>query len=191
MSDPISAGNTSDRYGWVAMLLHWAVVALIVVQLVLANMADAADTDLEELALLARHKSFGITIAMLAVLRILWRLAQPTPSLPPRMPAWERRAARATHWGFYVLLFALPLSGWTMSSAAEFSVSWFGVFELPDPVGGDEALAETFHEVHEILATALLVLAGVHILAALKHHFFDRDDVLRRMLPVGLRGRDG
>jgi len=113
----IFAGNTRTRYGWVAALLHWVVAALIVVQFALANLAESADSAMQELAILARHKSFGITILVLASVRLGWRLGNPVPDLPARMPPWERRAARATHWAFYLLLLALPLSGWAMSSA--------------------------------------------------------------------------
>jgi cytochrome b561 len=120
---------------------------------------------------------------MLAVLRLTWRWLNPTPALPDTLKPHERFLARFTHAALYVLIFIMPLSGWMMSSARNFPVSWFGLFQLPDLVGQDKRLYDTLHETHETLATALIVIAALHVLAALKHHFFLKDDVLRRMLP--------
>jgi len=175
--------NTEHRYGALAQLLHWSIVALVIVQFVLAEIADDLPTGLEKLATLARHKSVGITILGLAALRLLWRLTNPTPTLAPSTPAWQRVAARASHVGLYALLLLQPLTGWLMSSAKNYPVSWFGIVTLPDLVAPSESLFETMEEVHEFGATALAALAIVHAAAALKHHFIDRDDVLRRMLP--------
>lgn len=175
--------NTLDRYGTLAQFFHWATVVLIVAQLVTINVAEDLPRGLQKLEMMARHKSFGITILMLAVLRLAWRFASPVPPAPANVAPWQRRAADVSHWLLYALLFALPLSGWMMSSAANYPVSWFGLVQLPDLVGAGEQLHETLEEVHEALATTLLVVAGVHLLAALQHHFLRRDDVLRRMLP--------
>jgi len=180
--------NKAKRYGLVPQLLHWVVVILLIAQFLLAEAAEDAPEGAEQLATLALHKSVGITILMLALVRVGWRLFdQPPP--PPPMAAWQRLAATATHWGLYALLFAMPLSGWMASSSGDHPVSWFGVMRLPDLVMPSESLHEVLEEVHETLATTLLVLAGLHVLAALKHQFVDRDGLMSRMLPWGSRGQ--
>lgn len=174
--------SRARRYATVPQLLHWTVVILLVAQFLLAEAAEDLPTGIEKLVVLSRHKSLGLTILVLAALRVAWRLAERPPPLPP-MPAWQRRVATTTHWGLYGLLFALPLSGWTMSSAANYPVSWFGLLPLPALVAPSESLQEVLHAVHEALATGLLWLAGLHLLAVLKHQFVDRDGLLFRMLP--------
>jgi cytochrome b561 len=183
----MSLTNTADRYGLVPQLLHWLVLALIGLQYVLAETAEELPLGMEKLARLSQHKSVGITILLLALVRIAWRLMDRPPA-PPPMPGWQRTAASLVHWGLYALLFALPLSGWMMSSAANYPVSWFGLVQLPDLVMPSEDLHELLEEVHEGLFVALLWLAGLHALAALKHQFVDRDGLLMRMVPWG--GRD-
>lgn len=181
--------HAAQRYGAVAKLLHWVIVALIIVQFVLVTLADDNPSKMQQLALITRHKSFGMTVLMLAAVRLVWRLFNPPPPLPAGMKGYERLLAKLTHVAFYVLLFALPVAGWLMSSARGFTVSWFGLFSWPNLVGQDKAKFELFHDVHEALATTLLLLAVLHIVAALKHHFWNKDDVLRRMLPfTGKRG---
>jgi len=179
--------NTPHRYGLVPQLLHWIVVGLIIVQYVLAEAAEELPLGMEKLAVLSRHKSVGITLLLIALVRVAWRLFDRPPA-PPPMPAWQRAAATAVHWGLYALLFALPITGWMMSSAANYPVSWFGLVQLPDLVMPSEELHEVMEEIHEGLFVALLVLAGLHVLAALKHQFVDRDGLLARMLPWA--GRD-
>jgi cytochrome b561 len=171
------------RYTGLAQTFHWLIAALIVTQFALAWTADDLPLGVHKLALLARHKSFGMTVLMLAVLRLLWRFRNPPPALPSRMTTLERRLARATHWAFYLLLFAMPLTGWMMSSAKNYSVSWFGLFTWPNLIGQSDSAFEFLQTTHEYLGYALLAIASLHVLAALKHHFWDKDDVLVRMLP--------
>ena len=179
------SGNSSSRYGTVAQSFHWLIAGLIVTQFLLANWAADLPIGAHKLGLLARHKSFGMTVLMLTVLRLLWRLKNPPPELPAGMSTLERRLARATHIAFYVLLFAMPLTGWVMSSAKNYSVSWFGLFTWPNLIGRNETAFEVLRSTHHVLGGALLGLAVLHLLAALKHHFWNKDDVLRRMLPFG------
>jgi cytochrome b561 len=174
---------TPTRYGAVAQTFHWLIAALIVTQFVLAYSADDLPLGVHKLALLARHKSFGMTVLMLAVLRLLWRLKNLPPELPSGMTPLERTLARGTHVAFYVLLFAMPLTGWLMSSAKNYSVSWFGLFTWPNLIGKNEAQFDFLRSTHHLLSDALFVIAVLHILAALKHHFWNKDDVLLRMLP--------
>lgn len=180
--------NDSSRYGVIAQLFHWAIVGLIITQFVLANKADKLpERSLALLQTLTTHKSIGMTIFGLAILRLIWRWFNPIPAIPPGTPRWQQLAAHISHWALYGLILITPLVGWLMSSARGFTVSWFGLVTLPDFVDRNTAAYEFFHETHEILATTILVLAIVHAAAALKHHFFDRDNVLRRMLPVKLK----
>jgi len=180
------ARNTAVRYGFVAQGLHWVIAGLLIIQVTLGKIADELPLGLDKLALMARHKSVGITILALAVIRLTWRLFDRPPP-PPPMPRWQHIASRLTHGAFYVLLFALPISGWLMSSASNYPVSWFGLAQLPDFVAPDEGLEHLLEEIHETLVKVLVVLAILHVVAALKHQFIDRDGLLIRMLPW--RGR--
>jgi cytochrome b561 len=174
--------NSTTRWGHVAQLLHWVIVALILVQVTYGLWAAQVPL-VKRLSLIAQHKSFGITILGLAVLRLLWRFANPAPELPGTLKAWERVAAHVTHWGLYVLLFALPISGWLMSSARGFPVSWFGRVQLPDLVSRNPALYDAMLRTHHVLIWLLAAVLVLHIGAALKHHLVLKDDVLKRMLP--------
>jgi cytochrome b561 len=186
----MSLRNTRERWGSLAMAFHWAIVILILTQFVLANMAESLPLGMAKLATLARHKSVGITILGLAVLRLGWRLSNrgSNPPLPADLKGYERFLAHLTHEGLYVLLFAMPLTGWVMSSAKNYPVSWFGFATLPDFVAPNEALFDAMVAAHGVLAWMLVALATLHILAAFKHHFIRKDNVLRRMLP-GMRLR--
>jgi cytochrome b561/polyisoprenoid-binding protein YceI len=175
--------NNPKRWGTLTQLLHWTIVALIVTQFVLALSADDLPSGMRKLALLARHKSFGITILVLAAIRLAWRRLSPGPALPAGLKPWERVLAHVTHHGLYLLLFLTPLAGWAMSSAKNFHVSWFGWVQLPDLIGPSDAAFRFLDGTHSALAWSLGALAVLHALAALRHHFMLHDDVLRRMLP--------
>lgn len=179
--------NSSLRWGSLARLFHWVIVALIITQFVLASMAEDLPLGMAKLATLARHKSVGITILTLAVLRLLWRLYnRNSPPLPADLKPYQKGLAHLTHYGLYVLLFAMPLSGWLMSSAKNYPVSWFGFFTLPNLVQPDEGVFEFMKSTHGVLAGTLVVITTLHVLAALYHHFMKKDDVLKRMLPFTL-----
>lgn len=177
--------NTRERWGAVSQLLHWLIVALIAVQAALGLTGLMLPLGVAKLATLARHKSIGITILGLATLRLLWRWVNPTPPLPSNLEPHERFLARFTHAALYVLLFAMPLTGWTMSSARGFPVSWFNLLELPDLVPKSAPLYGALVATHAALACSLAVVVALHVAGALKHHFVLRDDTLRRMLPFG------
>jgi cytochrome b561 len=179
--------NTLNRWGHVAQFLHWLIVVLIVIQVILANIAEDLPLGMKKLAMYARHKSVGITILGLAVIRLLWRWANPTPELPTTLKPYERALAGLTHFGLYLILFVMPITGWMMTSARGFPVSWFGFFQLPDFVPKNDALYNAMKETHDTLALVLYAIVTLHVLAALKHHFFLKDDVLRRMLPFTKR----
>jgi cytochrome b561 len=179
----MSIRNTTARWGHVSQFLHWLIVVLLIVQVTLATIADDLPLGMKKLAMLARHKSVGITILGLAVLRLLWRWMNSSPALPDTLKPYERVLANLTHAALYILLFAMPLSGWMMSSARGFPVSWFGFIQLPDFVPKNKPLYEALLETHETLAWALYTIVFLHVAAALKHHFMLKDNVLRRMLP--------
>jgi cytochrome b561 len=179
--------NDLSRYGIIAQLFHWAIVALVITQFVLASKADALPRGVAKLAVLAQHKSVGITILVLAALRLTWRAFNVVPGIPPSTPPWQHVAARASHFLLYALLLFVPLLGWFMSSARNFPVSWFGLVTLPDFIQPSERAFEGLHAAHVLMARLLAIVAIIHAAAALKHHFIDRDNVLRRMLPIRLR----
>jgi cytochrome b561 len=123
----------------------------------------------------------------LAIVRLVWRWLNPVPTLDGLARGWERVLAGLSHALLYLLIFALPVSGWLMSSARGFTVSWFGLWSLPDLIARDTARYEFLKDLHHQLFAALVVVAALHVAGALKHHFVDRNDVLRRMLPFGRR----
>ena len=179
----MSIRNTPTRWGHIAQFLHWLIVVLIIVQVILANRAEDLPIGPKKIEVYAWHKSVGITILGLAIIRLLWRWANPTPTLPGTLKPYERVLANVTHFGLYLLLFAQPLTGWMMTSARGFPVSWFGFWQLPDFVSKNQALYNAMKETHDALALALYAIVFLHVAAALKHHFLLKDDVLRRMLP--------
>lgn len=134
------------------------------------------------------HKWAGISILLLSGLRRLWRITHRPPALPAAieqaMPTWQLRAYHATHHLMYLLFFAVPLLGWAYSSAAGFAVVWFGQIPLPDLVSPDKALAELIKPLHKLSALSLVGLAALHVAAAIKHQWVDRDGLLARMLPI-------
>ena len=173
------------HYTPTAKLLHWLVAGMVVVQFVLAKLADLAgdaDSAVRELALLANHKSVGITILAFVIVRLVWRRMNPPPALPATMPKWQLTASHVSHWSLYILLIAMPVTGWLMSSASAYSVSWFNLFQLPDFVASDPALKDVFKDAHELVGKLLVLVAIIHVIAAVKHALIDKDGVLQRMI---------
>lgn len=180
--------DPGKRYGGVAIAFHWLLALAIVVSFSVGlYMADLPFSP-TRLKLFNWHKWAGIAILALSAVRLLWRLSHRPPALPTSitlgMPGWQRIAHSATHVLMYVFFFAVPLTGWAYSSAAGFPVVWFGVLPLPDFVPADKALAELIKSWHGWAAYGLAVLVVVHVVAALKHHFVDHDELLGRMWPA-------
>jgi len=197
----MSLANTASRYGSVSQTLHWLTVAMVIALLVSGKVTDIEADEPGNVPFLW-HGSLGVLVLLLALARLVWAFASPSPPLPSTMTRTARLSARTMHVALYALLLALPLSGWLAASSEGASVNFFGVVSIPhaplpnnqvisvgasgDAVGakasgdGDE---EFFEELHEVLGNALLILASLHALVALKHHFFNRDDILKRMLP--------
>jgi cytochrome b561 len=176
--------NTGNRYGAIAQSLHWLVVLLILTQFLLADTFKDLPLGMEKITWIVRHKAVGMTILLLACLRLGWRLFNPAPPLPAHMRPYERWAAHGSHFLLYALIFAIPLSGWLMSSFANIPVSYFGWFDIPIIAAPNKAWVDTSKEVHEILNLVLIGVVCLHIAAALFHHFIRKDDVLIRMLPM-------
>jgi cytochrome b561 len=169
------------RYSRPAVVLHWLLALLIFVAFPLGVYMHELPLSPDKLKLYSYHKWIGITILMLASLRAAWRLTHTPPPLPDSVLGWQRRASQVVHGLLYLLIFAIPLSGWLMSSAKGFQTVWFGVLPLPDLIGKDKAIGELLAEVHEALNFTMLGLVVLHVGAALKHHFVERQPFLQRM----------
>lgn len=177
------------RYGNVAISLHWLVALLIFSGWSMGFYMADLKLSPDKLKLYSWHKWIGITVLTLACLRAAWRVTHAPPPPNPAHPPWQRFAAQVAHIGLYVLLFAIPLSGWMFSSASGYPVKYLGVIPLPDLVGKSKELANLLKDVHGWLAWALAAIVAVHIGGALQHHIFHRDDTLARMLPWARRRR--
>ena len=186
--------NTALRYGNVAMTFHWVIAALIATNLGLgfyfANIMDSHAPGF--FAIVQLHKSIGLTVLVLSVLRLGWRLVNPIPPLPKDFGTGLRILARGTHYLFYVLIIAIPLAGWSMVSASPRGTPtlYFGLFHWPAiwflaelPRAAKRSYTEVLEETHALLAYSAAALLVLHISAALWHHFSRRDDVLKRMIP--------
>lgn len=196
---PPPASASQQRYTAVAIALHW-IIAFSIIGLIAVGwtMETLQHGDLEARAqyqsIVQLHKSFGITVLLLSVARIVWRLMNPPPPEPP-MPGWQAFAASAVHILFYVLIIVMPLSGWIMASAsAAFETRYFGLVDIRLPVlptlpmDSREGIENAAGTIHEFLPWVIIALLFLHVGAALKHHFVDRDGLLARMAP-GLFGR--
>lgn len=172
-----------NRYSTVSLTLHWLIAALVLTQVLLIAAHEVTEGPLSR-EFVQIHKSVGLSILMLTLGRLGWRIANPAIPLPAAMPRWQKLLARTTHVLFYVFLIAMPLVGWAASSAGGREIHWFGLFEWPLlPIGGGREMAGKLMDLHEIAAKALIALIVLHIVGALKHQFIDRDNVLHRMIP--------
>ncbi|MDE1914475.1 MAG: cytochrome b [Sphingomonadales bacterium] len=172
--------SAAQRYSGVARALHWTIALLIVINIPLGLLHDALAHTLPAIPL---HKAIGITVLALSLVRIVWRLAHPAPTLPDGMPGWEKTAAHGLHLLFYGLMLVLPLTGWAMISAGDKPFTWFGLFSIPKlAVSKGSVVLSLSHALHGPLGIIFGVLILLHVGAALRHHFVLRDDVLRRML---------
>ena len=183
---PTRAAHT---YGSIARTFHWLIGVLLLLQIPLAFYMVDLPLGPDKLGKYATHKSLGLLLFTVTALRLAWRLTHPAPPLPSATPRWQRFGARATQVLLYALMFLMPITGLLRSQAANFPVSFFGLFTLPTLVAVNEEFSKGMSAAHEAQGTILLVLVSAHALAALHHHFFRKDDVLRSMFP--LPGRSG
>ena len=191
----MTAGVTYNR---VAMSLHWLIALMIIGVIVLGKMMTNPDIEFTlRFQLFQWHKTLGIMILLLSVLRLIWRLTHKYPSLPEAMKPWEVLGAKISHMGFYVLMIGMPLVGWAMvsSSPRNIPTKLFGKIPWPHipglsnlPKDEKETVTEVFTHLHLYAGYVLMALIVLHVVAALKHHFVNKDNILSRMLP-GLKQR--
>ena len=177
--------NTKERYGAVAIALHWIMAlglgGLVAMGLYMVGLPEIGFDKLK-ITLILYHKELGLAALLVAAIRLAWRMTNDLPTLVNTLPYWQKVSARLVHLSFYGLMFALPISGLLMSSAAAIPVSAFGMFDIPDALAPSEALFRRLIQVHRWLGYGLVVLFGLHAGAALMHHFVKRDDTLKKML---------
>jgi cytochrome b561 len=172
--------NTVSTYGSVSKFLHWLLFILLA-GLVITGLGEDVFGESLESVVMGLHKAVGVVVLLLVVVRILWRFANPSPALPATAAAWENLLARLTHFALYVLMLAQPLTGVLMAQFKGRAIDVFGLFSIPALVAKDKATSHFFEELHEGGWILLTVLVGLHVAAALYHHFVRRDDVLLRM----------
>ena len=189
--NPTSAPDPGAIYTRVAIGLHWLIAFALIGSFSVGLYMVDLPLSPQKLRIYSWHKWAGVTIFLCVALRLGWRLVHAPPGLPAAMPAWQRSLAGATHVLLYLLMVAVPLSGWLMSSAKGFQTVWFGVLPLPDLLDKNKELGDLLQQLHELLNFGMAGLVFVHIGAALKHHFHDRDDVLVRMIPFLRSTPDG
>jgi cytochrome b561 len=178
-----------NRYGTVAMSLHWLIAAAIIVNIVIVLLIDDLPRP-EKMMWMGWHKSIGLSVLLLSIARVVWRLTHPVPALPPGLPAYQRIGGTALHHLFYLLIVAIPLAGWLMVSTNPFPTSFFGLFNWPAFPGlsgltreAAHPFHETFETIHVLLGWSLVGLVPLHVAAGLYHHVVLKDNVLLRMLP--------
>jgi cytochrome b561 len=178
--------NTADHFGIIAILFHWSmafiVMGLAALGLYMVTLPDVA-FNTKKIVLILYHKELGILVLVLLAARLAWRVTHLLPNLVAQLPDWQKIAARFVHLSFYALMFALPMTGWLMSSTAGIPVSFFGLLTLPDLLPRDDYLFLRLIDIHKWLGYVLILFILVHVGAALRHHFALKDDTLRRMLP--------
>ncbi len=173
----------AHQYTQTAKSLHWLMAILLFGLLALGFYMHDLPLSPEKLQLYSWHKWAGVTAFLLVLVRLAWRVTHRPPALPDSMPKTMQLAAHAGHLGLYLLMLAIPLSGWLMSSAKGFQTVWFGVLPIPDLLDKNKELGDLLQQLHMLLNLAFIAILAGHIGAALKHHFIDKDDILTRMLP--------
>lgn len=173
--------NTLDSFGLIAILFHWIMAIAVIIILCIGLRMGDMENGPQKLQIYGFHKSLGVLILMLVALRFSWRMVNVVPNMPNSMKNWEKLAAHLGHLALYFFMFAIPVSGWAMSSAAGFPVSFFGLFTLPNIVEPSIEARKFFAETHEFLAFSLIAVITIHLLAALYHQFVKKDNILKRM----------
>ncbi len=181
----MSIKNTEDSWGSIAKFFHWSIAILIIGMLLLGLSFSFIDSRALKSPLMTIHKSIGFTLIILVILRIVWRFANPTPKLPSTTPRWQAIFAHSSHGLLYLALLIMPLSGMLMSAAHGYGINYFWLFSFSIPFPHNEVLKSILSWTHLITAWTLSILLLAHLAGALKHHFIDKDNVLRRMRPCG------
>lgn len=186
-ADPL--GQSATHYSRVAMWFHWTIAALVVLNLFLGfyheDFGRAA-----RLWMMFIHKAVGVTVLGLSLARLLWRLGHRPPPFDPVLLPWEALLARVTHWLFYILMIALPVTGWMLSSTSDRPIDYFGLFEIGTlPVSQSEEMHDLMEDVHEWLGKSMIAMILLHVAGALKHHLQGHRHLIGRMGPWLYRGR--
>ena len=178
--------DVQRRYYAGAMFFHWIIAIAVIWNWRLAENAHHAADRADRMAIFADHKALGITILVLTLARLAWRIGHPAPPMPAEMAAWEKALAKTTHVIFYALLIGLPVGAWLANSMAGRVIDFFGLFTIPPlPIIAGENVSGTIFDIHATAGGLMIWLIGLHILGALKHTFFDKRGGLARMLPFG------
>ena len=173
--------NTEKEYGSISKIFHWTVLVLVIVMLAIASQSTELPSGPEKLELILLHASFGLLLLFVLSARLIWRWLNITPAKMPHIPLWQHVISRTVHYGLYLMLFVQIFNGMARFATAGYKVPFFGLFEVGFPMQKDEAMNELIGDLHGIFPIVILVLLGIHILAALYHHFWLKDHTLRRM----------
>ena len=176
--------NTNSSWGLISKTLHWTIAGLFIylfyLALTMMNMENGSD----KWAMYAEHKQFGVLVGILVLFRVLWKVMSKTPDLPKETPKWQILLVKLTHFVLYAIMIGFPVSGYIMSMSGGHGVMFFGI-ELPNLVGENETIGNIAHSIHVILEYMTYAVVGLHVFAALYHHFIVKDNILKRMLPFG------
>tara|TARA_R110000868_G_scaffold179832_1_gene420283 strand:+ start:716 stop:1249 length:534 start_codon:yes stop_codon:yes gene_type:complete len=172
--------NTQNHFGMITILLHWLMAILLIGLLALGVYMVDLPISLQKLKMYGWHKEYGLLALALAMVRIVWRWVNLTPQLS--LPLLEKLAARSVHYAFYFFMFAMPITGWLLTSAAGLPASFFGLFVLPSLISPSDEWLLLFQAIHKWVGYGLIATIILHASAALKHHFINKDDILKRMI---------
>ncbi len=176
--------NTAEEYGTISKFFHWLISPIVLILLAVGATLTYIPNTSTKYTIITIHKSFGLLVLALVILRFAWRLSERMPERPSHVPKFQYFLARVGHALLYFLLIAMPITGWTMSTAAGYIPNVFGLFHLPMPfIPSSKPLAQTANFMHYLFAWALFIMIIMHTSAALFHHFYYKDNILRRMLP--------
>ena len=173
----------TQQYTRTAIGIHWIMAFLVIAAFLLGLVMSDMPFSMTKLKYFSWHKWLGVTVFLLAIVRVGWRLTHPAPPLIASIPRAQQLLAEAVHYLLYFLIFAAPLSGYFYSLAAGFPIVYLGIIPLPVLIDPNPSVADTLKEVHEILVYSMATLVGLHVAGALKHYVIDRDETLARMLP--------
>lgn len=173
--------NTENKFGLIAIALHWVMAIMIIGLLIVGLYMVLLPVSPQKLKLFRWHKEYGLLILFLVMLRLGWRFANILPTFPNYLPWWQKLAALSAHYAFYVFMITIPITGWLMSSATGFPVSFFGWFVLPDLVAPNENLRVLLVAIHKWFGYGLIVVIGMHVGATLQHYVIHKDNILRRI----------
>jgi cytochrome b561 len=175
--------SSEEKYGLVAIIFHWLIATLIICQIAVGLYMVDLPLSLEKVKFYGWHKEFGLAVLFLASLRLLWRLSGAVPLMHSHAPAWQQFAARAAHFLLYVSMFIMPITGWLLSSATGFPVSFFGLFVMPDLITANEDMRVNLTLAHEWIGFGLIGLIGLHVAGAFYNLIIQRENVFKRMWP--------